>query len=126
MDLNNENKQYVFGDNAIRHLVGSYQGGATIDVDGLPGEVLKSGHIVLRKTADGSYKAMPVSGTAFGTKPDGYEYAGVVIQNAPMKQPMVGIMYSGEVNEKLMPYTMSSAVKASLKTAVPTLVFTND
>lgn len=125
-NLSNGNEVLGFGLDSvvIAHYVGGIAGGRTLDVTGFNEEVIKAGHIVIRSTSDDTvFKPMPVSGTAYGTLPTGYEYVGVVVSTVSAKQPVVAIMNSGEVNDAAMPFEMSSAMKTAVKEAVPTLIF---
>ena len=44
---------------------------------------------------------------------------------APVDTPHVGVMTAGEANDKAVPYPVDT-IKASLKTAVPTLQWGHD
>lgn len=110
----------------IRHYVAGIIGGRTLDMTGFAEPVIKAGHVVIQSTADETiFKPMPVKGGAYYTLPEGFKYAGVVVCSKPAAEPMVGIMYSGEVNDVASPYPVD-AIKAAIKAELPTLVFMHD
>ncbi len=110
----------------IRRYIGGITGGVTLDVDGFPDNVIKSGHPVIFNVKEGIYKPFPISNGAFGTLPEGYEYKGVVVVSQPKARPIVAVMNIGEVNDKAMPYELTAEMRTALKAAIPTLIFTHD
>lgn len=127
-DLTNEEKVILSGEDSIviRRLISSVIGGRTLDMTGFPDEYIKAGHPVIYEKSTDTWKPFPVSNGAFSTLPAGSEYKGVVIATKPAKRPFVGIMYAGEVNDEVMPYKLTDAMRTALKTALPQLVFTHD
>ncbi|MCJ2381806.1 hypothetical protein MUN53_14530 [Parabacteroides sp. AGMB00274] len=111
----------------IRHFVAGILGGRTLDVSNYKLPVIKAGHVVIRDTASDTYKPMPVNsdGTAYESLPGSHEYVGVVVCSKPVSEPLVGIMYAGEVNDMASPFPVDS-IKDAMKTALPTLVFMHD
>lgn len=109
----------------IRHYLAGKTGGATLDVEGFPDEVIKAGHIVIKNTTTGEYKPLGVENGAYAALPAGYEYAGVTVCSATKDKPIVGIMYAGEVNDMTVPYPVAS-IKEALKVALPQLTFDHD
>ena len=110
----------------IRHYVAGIIGGRTLDMTGFAESVIKAGHVVIQSTTDETiFKPMPVANGAYATLPTGYKYAGVVVCSKPATEPMVGIMYSGEVNDVASPYPVDT-IKAAMKAELPTLVFMHD
>lgn len=110
----------------IRHYVAGIIGGRTLDMTGFAESVIKAGHVVIQSTSDDTiFKPMPVSGGKYAALPDGFKYAGVVVCSKPAAEPMVGIMYSGEVNDVASPYPVDD-IKAAIKAELPTLVFMHD
>lgn len=115
-------KDYI----VIRNYVDGIKGGKTLDCEGFTENVIKAGHVVIRSTSEENhYKPMPVSNGAYAALPEGYEYVGVTVATKLASQPFVGIMTSGEVNDKAVPFSVDT-IKAALKTAVPTLIFNHD
>lgn len=126
-NLVNEQRTIISGLDSIviRHYVAGITGGRTLDMTGFAGSVISAGHIAIRDTQSDTYKPMPVADGAYSSLPANHEYVGVVVCSQPADKPLVGIMYSGEVNDKASPYPIDG-IKAALKTALPTLVFLHD
>lgn len=110
----------------IRHYVAGIIGGRTLDMTGFAESVIKAGHIVIQNIEDETiFKPMPVSGGKYASLPEGFKYAGVVVCSKPAAEPLVGIMYSGEVNDVASPYSVDD-IRAAIKAELPTLVFMHD
>ena len=125
------NKRVVSGDDGvvIRHLNSSITGGRTLDTSEFSENVVKAGHIVVRKKdSDGVYVYSPLSVNegAYEALPEGAEYAGVVINTMPKDEACVGIMDDGRVNDTAMPYPITDGMRAALKAALPNLIFEHD
>jgi hypothetical protein len=63
-DLTNERQELITGNDNIV-IVDNFQsvrGGRTLDVTGFTPEVINAGHVIIRETATGEYKPMPVTG----------------------------------------------------------------
>lgn len=108
----------------------SIRGGRTLNVTGYTLAALKAGHVIIRETATDEYKPMPVVTTdpnnpAYGTLPEGHEYAGILIASIPTAKPFAGIMVRGTVNFAAAPYPMDS-ILAAVKTALPLIDFRKD
>lgn len=120
--------EYSFGYDpiVIRKYVDGDKGGKLLDVTGFTDAVIKAGHVVIRDTATQStYKPMPVSNGAYAALPQGYEYVGIVVGTVPTNEPYVAIITIGEVNDKVLPYDITT-IKSAFKAAVPTIVFAHD
>lgn len=128
-DLSKQEREILSGMDSvvIRKYIAGIIGGRTLDMTGFKGSVIKAGHIVIRDTATDTYKPMPVNanGKSYEDLPGSHEYAGVVVCSKPANEPLVGIMYNGEVNDVASPYPIDS-IKADLKEALPMLVFMHD
>ena len=100
----------------IRKDIAGIIGGASLDVTGFAPTVIKSGHVVIKETATGVFKPMPVNaaGNAYEALPAGHTIEGVVRASTSTSKPMVGILYHGEVNEATSPYPVTTAIKAAL------------
>lgn len=113
----------------IRNYISGIIGGCTLDMKGFKQSVIKAGHIVIKDTASGNYKPMPVSdggvGNTYDSLPGSHEYAGVVVCSKPADEPFVGVMYAGEVNDIASPYPIDD-IKDELKKQLPMLVFKHD
>ena len=96
--------------------LGDIPGGRTLDVSDVASgtAVLKAGHIIIQKTADGSYAPLGVSGSAYVTLPSGYTYAGVLKADTLVKDPRAAILTVGQVNAAASPYAVTAAIKEGL------------
>jgi len=128
-DFSKEERTIMSGMDSIviRKYIAGIIGGRTLDMTGFKSSVIKAGHIVIRDTQNDTYKPMPVKpdDSDYGSLPESHEYAGVVVCSKPANEPLVGIMYAGEVNDVASPYSVKS-IKEALKTALPMLVFMHD
>ncbi len=130
-NLVNEKTKIVTGIDSvvIRQYIGGITGGRTLDMTDFKGDVIKAGHLVIR-VADGdggyTYKPMPVDGNVYKALPASHEYVGVVVCSKPTNEPLVGIMDDGRVNDKAMPYPLTSEVMKAVKAALPKLIFEHD
>ena len=111
----------------IRRHISSIIGGTTLNMDGFPNDVIRAGHVAIKDTVNNEYKPMPLNeaGTAYGSLPANHVYAGVITKSALKKEPVVGIMYAGEVNDEAVPFSVAS-IKDAMKSALPQLVFMHD
>jgi len=105
----------------------SIRGGRTLDVRGFAPDVVNAGHVIIRETATGEYKPMPVNagGTAYMALPSGHVYAGIQINTVSTKRPMAGILVRGTVNFKAAPYPMDS-ILAAVRAVLPLIDFRGD
>jgi hypothetical protein len=96
--------------------LGDIPGGRTLDVSGVASDItaLKAGHILVQKTADGSFAPLGVSGEAYVTLPSGYAYAGVLKADVLVKDPRAAILTIGQVNAAASPYPVTEAIKEGL------------
>lgn len=130
-NLVNERIKIVTGIDSvvIRQFIGGITGGATLDMTDFKGDVIKAGHLVIR-TDDGDggyiYKPMPVDGNAYKALPSNHEYVGVVVCSKLANEPLVSIMDDGRVNDKAMPYPLTTAMAKDVKAALPKLIFEHD
>jgi hypothetical protein len=106
----------------IVNYIEGIPGGRSLDVTGFTQPVIKAGHVVIKETATGAYKPMPVNGDAYDTLPGGHTVEGVVVASVITEEAMVGIMVRGSVNEIAGPYPVTSAIK----TALPLIRFVQD
>jgi hypothetical protein len=102
----------------IENIV-SLRGGKSLDVTGYPFDVLNAGHILIKETATGNYKPMPLAtgNAAYDALPTGHAYAGVLVATILKKRPFAGVMTWGIVNEPASPFpvaTIKSAFLAAL------------
>ncbi len=100
-------------------------GGKTLDVTGFSPDVIPAGHLVIKETATGVLKPMPVSGSNYGSLPSGHTYHGVVVSSVLKTKPFVSVLVRGSVNKNASKYGISSILSA-VQTALPLIRFTQD
>ncbi|KAA6303134.1 MAG: hypothetical protein EZS26_000737 [Candidatus Ordinivivax streblomastigis] len=129
-DLNNEKQEVITANDNIV-IVDNFQsirGGRTLDVTGFTPEVINAGHVIIKETATGNYKPMPVATeetTEYAELPDEHTYAGILINSILTKKPFAGILVRGTVNPAAAPYAMTN-ILAAVKTALPLIDFRED
>jgi hypothetical protein len=97
-------------------------GGRALDVTGFPDTVISAGHVVIRETATGNYKPMPVNGDEYDTLPSGHTVEGVTVSTVTTDEASVSIMVRGSVNKVASRYPVTPAIEAAL----PLIRFTQD
>jgi hypothetical protein len=122
IDIISENDSIVIVDNFQ-----SIRGGRSLDVTGFTPEVIKAGHVIIKETATGEYKPMPLNAgaTAYAALPGGHTYAGILIASILKKKAFAGILVRGTVNHKAAPFAMDTILTA-VKTALPLVDFRED
>lgn len=110
----------------IENIV-SIRGGKSLDVTGFAPDVLKAGHVIIKETATGNYKPMPLNAgaTAYATLPEDHTYAGILNATILKKLPFAGILTWGVVNEVASPFPITT-IKAAFLTAVSKVEFRSD
>ncbi|WP_417444639.1 hypothetical protein [Joostella sp.] len=104
----------------IMKLLETVPGGRTLDVS-RPGisalTVLQAGHVIIRETATGEFKALGLSSGSYETLPASHTYAGILTNSVLVSKPHAAIMTRGTVNESadLVPYAIPAAAKTALK-----------
>lgn len=126
VDLTNNRNKIVFGNDSvvIQKWISGIKGGRALDVTGFAEPVIKAGHVIITD-GEGTYKPMPVTGSAYATLPEGYNYAGVLYRSITTAKPSASIMTNGEVNIVAVPYAMDAILEA-FKEACPLVVFIKD
>jgi len=81
--------------------------------------------LIIKETATGVLKPMPVTGAAYAALPASHTYEGVLISTILKSKPFAGILVRGTVNQAASFYTISSVLTA-VKTALPLIRFTQD
>lgn len=118
--------EYSMGNEVIRSFIDTIKGGVVLDTEGYTLENIEAGQIIIRDTETQKvYKPMPVVDGAYDSLPQGYEYVGVNIHTVPTDEPLVSVLTIGEVNDKLVPYSIDS-IKSAFKAAVPTINWAHD
>lgn len=109
-------------------------GGVALDVTGFSQPSIRAGHVIIRETATGEYKPMPVTGSgasrAYDSLPAGHTYAGHAVQSVMTNKAAVGVLDRGKVNHLVVDpaagvYDMSGILSA-LKTALPLVQYKGD
>lgn len=110
VELAPNREQIDFGNDSVvcPLFISGIRGGRSVDINGLAEKYIKAGHVVLYDTNTKVYKLMPVTGSAYGTKPENTKYVGVVYKSVPASDPRVSIMTAGEVNSVAVPYPMTT------------------
>lgn len=113
----------------------SKRGGTSLDVAGFAPLNIRAGHVIIKETATGNFKPMPVfndpdSGFQYGPLPAGHTYAGHAVNTVLTAKAMVGVMYHGEINDLVIDaangiYDLAS-IKTALKAALPQMMYTGD
>ena len=100
----------------IMRFIEGIPGGRSLNVEGFALPVIKAGHVVIKETATGDFKPMPVNaaGDAYEALPSGHTIEGVVVASVTKELAMVGIMVRGSVNEVASPYPVTAAIKSAL------------
>jgi hypothetical protein len=93
-----------------------------LDVTGFPDSVIVAGHVVIRETATGAYKPMPVNGNSYSSLPGGHTIEGVTVSTVVVEEASVSIMVRGSVNRIASRYPVTPAIEAAL----PLIRFTQD
>lgn len=125
-----EKKKYDSGIDAvvIRQYNGGIIGGRALDYTGFADDVIKAGHVIVKKLVDSvyEYKPLSVSDGKYADKAPDEEFAGVVVRSR-IKGESVAIMDDGRVNDEAMPYQFKDDTqRAAIKTALPKLIFEHD
>lgn len=126
LNLVGERKQIVFGNDSIviRKYGHSLAGGRVLDVTDFAEKTILAGHIIITD-GNGNYKPMPIADGAYAALPEGYAYAGVLYRSILAAKPAASIMTAGVVNEKALPYAISS-IKTAFIAACPHIMFESD
>lgn len=125
-----EKKSYDSGMDAvvIRQYNGGVTGGRALDYTDFTDDVIKAGHVIVKKLVDGvyEYKPLGVSDGKYVDKASDEEFAGVVVRSR-LKGEGAAIMDDGRVNDEAMPYQFKDdAQRTAIKTALPNLIFEHD
>lgn len=86
----------------------SKRGGVTLDVTGFSKPSIRGGHVVIKATASGELKPMPLNagGTAYATLPADHEYYGHTVQSVLTSKAMVGVTRRAVINHKITDNTI--------------------
>lgn len=87
--------------------------------------VIPEGHVIIRETATGEFKPMPLSGATYTALPSGHTYAGINVAEILKADPRAGISYECTVNRKASVYD-PTPIEAAIKAALPNIHFLED
>lgn len=141
--VNLQTQTKTFGDGydslVVREYYTSTDGGVTLDVTGFAPANIRSGHVIIRKTAaeaDGTYiyKPMPVTGGAYDALPADHEYYGHAVQSVAKDKPFVGVTYHAKINPLIGKDAKAQAagiynltpILAALKDALTHVIYKGD
>jgi len=128
-NLTNEPQEIITGNDniVIVNVIETIRGGRTLDVTGFAPDVIHAGHVVIRETATGAYKPMPLNtaGTAYDVLPTGNTFAGILIASILKKRPLAAILTRGTVNHLASQFPMTTILTA-VKAALPLIDFRED
>lgn len=126
LNLVGEKTQIVFGNDSIviRKYGHSLAGGRVLDVTDFAEKTILAGHVIITD-GKGNYKPMPIKDGAYAELPEGYTYIGVLYRSILAAKPAASIMTAGVVNEKALPYAISS-IKTAFTEACPHIMFECD
>lgn len=101
----------------VNHLE-SVPGGRSLEVTGFADPEISAGHVIIKETATGEYKPLPVTGVL----PGAHTYEGILVASVKTDKAQAAIMVRGTVNEAYSKY----AVPAGAKTALSLIRFINE
>lgn len=115
-------------DVVIVKYIDGIRGGRSLDVADFSPEVIRSGHLIIKKDDEELYKPLQPKADESGyeDKPAGYSFVGVVVGSVHKTRPMVGILTQGTVNPEACPYPMSAELITTLKADLPHIHFLKD
>lgn len=113
---------------AITNALECLTGGRSLVVTGYPKTSIKAGHPIIKETATGFYKPMPLNGggTAFASLPAGHVYVGVLYATVLTAKPLASIMTIGTVNKNAVQFDISGIAGAITTATGNGIRFTSD
>lgn len=128
-NLNNDPVSLSVGNDSIviRDNFEGIRGGRTLDVTGFVPEVIKAGHVIIKETATGEFKPMPLAAgeAAYDVLPVSHTYAGILVGTVLTARPFAGIMVRGSVNPVAAPFPMTT-IQSAVSAALPLITFLAD
>jgi hypothetical protein len=123
VNIDNSKDSIVIIDNQF-----SIPGGKSLDVTGFTPDVINAGHVIIKETATGNYKPMPLTtgNTVYGSLPADHTYVGVNVATILTKRPFAGVMLEGWVNEVASPFSVTSIKSAFLMAVGNKIKFRSD
>lgn len=108
--------------------IASIKGGKSLDTTGYALPVLNAGHVIIKETATGNYKPMPLASgnAAYDALPAGHTYVGILIATILTKRPFAGVMLEGYVNEPASPFPVATIKSAFMTATLNEIKFRGD
>lgn len=127
LNLNVKKKQIVFGEDSVivQKWIAGVKGGRALDVTGITDKVLSAGRVIITN-GKGTYKPLPIKGSAYEALPEGYSYVGILYRSIRTEEAGASIMTEGQVNEIAAKNANGVDVPAAFKTACPLIEFVTD
>lgn len=120
----------------VRENYTARDGGVTLDTEGYPLPYIRGGHVIIRETATGELKPMPLNGSndGYGTLPASHTYYGHQIQTCSTDKPFVGVTYHGKINPEIgtdaaaqaAGYFDLTSILSALSAALPHIIYEGD
>lgn len=111
----------------IVDILDAITGGVSLDVTGFGPKIIKAGHVIIKETATGKYKPMPLTtnDTVYAALPAGHTYEGINIHTMRTDRPFAGVLIRGRVNPAAAPFVMTT-ILAAVKAALTLIDFRTD
>lgn len=100
----------------IIKALGEIPGGRALDVSAVSEDVnvIKAGHVLVKNDTTNVISPLSVDGTAYGAKPAGTSYVGVLKVSVLKSNPQAAIVTAGQVNAAASPYPVTDEIKTAL------------
>lgn len=106
---------------AVVKYVAGIPGGRALDLSKVEGDHVPVLTVVVRD-AEGTYSPLAIADGAYAAKPEGSEYAGLLVHTVNKTNPEGSILVQGVVNSTLLP----APLPADFKTAFPAITTVTD
>lgn len=120
----------------VRENYTARDGGVTLDTTGYPLPYIRAGHVVIRETATGELKPMPLNedNDGYDALPAGHTYYGHTVQTCATNKPFVGVFYHGKINPVIgtdasaqtAGYFDLTTILAALRSALTHMIYEGD
>lgn len=128
----------------VRENYTATDGGVTLDMTGYARDYIRAGHIIIKETATGVYKPMPITGdgaaSEYDSLPGGHEYYGHAVQSARVlpasaglptsRGANVGVTYHAKINPLVVDaeagYFDMSSLLTALRAALTHVIYRGD
>lgn len=111
----------------IQKMIEAIPGGKTLDVSNFTNDVINAGHVIIKETANGVFKPLPISNGNYVALPANHEYVGVLYVSVLKSKPFASIMVRGTMNDEASKKLNNMpAVPDAAKTKLVLIRFTQD